>query len=252
MSNINKVKKRFVIVPSSNLLKGEKGEKGDSGNSELLLPLASSDIIHQGNLLSDILNTLLYIPISITSFTTTQTLFEFGTVLTSIPLSWNLNKIPTSQSLFSVFSPLITPANDIRNLNLTLNNANTNFTIQLTAGDDVNTVVRTVTCNFVSPVYTGKSTIPTSINPSFLISLNKRLSNNKNVTFIENPSSNEYIWIALPLANGIPSFRINGFLASMLLTATILHTNSAGGIEDYLVYRTDFSNLGTTEIEVFY
>lgn len=254
--NINKFKKRYIITPSTTLLKGDKGDPGPPGDTNLVLPINSSDVIHNGTerngeLVRDLLNELLFTAITISSFSTITRDYEIGTVLTSIGLNWTLSKSPTSQEIISGF--LVTPpvlTTTQRSVVLSLNNANSNFTISLTVSDGSVQVTSEIDIRFLSAYYTGKAVIPSSINSAFLISLGKNLATGRNRTFTVNLGANEYGWIAFPSRFGNPNFTINGFSVSMVLASTFLHTNESGGQEEYFVYRTEFPNLGQTIIGI--
>ena len=254
--NINKFRKRYLITPGTALLKGDKGDPGPPGDASLVLPIGSSDVVHNGNErnsenVRDLLDELLFTAISISSFSTSIVNYEIGTVLTSLGLNWTLSKSPTTQEITSGF--LLTPptlTTTQRSVTLSLNNANSNFTISLTVSDGTVQVTANIDIRFLSTFYFGKSVIPSNINSAFLISLGKELRNNRNKTFSVNLGANEYAWLAFPTKFGTPSFTINGFNSSLVLASTFLHTNEAGGQEDYFVYRTEFPNLGQTTIGV--
>lgn len=254
-------KKRYIIKiddPSQGV-QGPQGPQGPPGSVDL--PINTSDIIHDGALanglsLDTIIDSLLFIPLEILTFSINGTsIFEKGTVLTSIQLQWTYNKIITIQSLVSAFNSPASVASTLRIYTLTLSNANVTFNIELTSGDGSSNpdITRAVTVSFLPAYYYGKSIIPGSVNNSFLLTLSKRLTTNRAYEFQIDLEVDEYGWIAIPSlfnSGSSPTFFINGYLTSMIEVSTFSHTNAAGGTENYTVYRTEFSNLGLTTIKI--
>lgn len=249
-------KKKFVIVVDPSLSKGEKGDPGENGqNASFLLPLSTDDVDYRGSVLTDILDGLLYLALEITSFVATPQQYEKGQVLVTVFLNWVFNKNVESQAITgtNVVPPVLLDSD--RNANVTLNNISTDTVITLTADDidaDSNPPqTATLTLQFLNKIYYGKAIYPGAINSAFLISLTKELKSDRIKSFVVSTGVNEYIWFCIPTAYNAASFISNGFSGGFQLEATISHTNESGHTEDYYVYRSVNTNLGSTSVEVY-
>jgi len=263
-------KKKYIIkqtIPGS----------GGSG-SDVTLPIESDDVIYNGDLLTDFLDNiqqppfttdqitylgqnltdvladLLYIPLNINSFTTSQTLFEIGTVLTSIGLSWSYNKNVESQTITGtgVVSPTLTLAE--RSKTVTLSSVSTNTTITLTAddvlADDEPAKTSSINLTFANAIYYGKATQPGAVNSAFILGRTKEVRTNRNKTFTVTTGAGEYIWYFSPVSYGLPSVKTNGFSGGLDNLGTVSFTNSLGYTENYYILRSTNTNLGLTLVEI--
>jgi hypothetical protein len=260
----NNPKKRYILLADFALTKGEKGDTGATGaaGAGADLPINTSDSVHNGTEragenLRDIIDSLSYVALAINSFTTSVLKYERGTVLTSIALTWSLNKTIASQTITGAFVVPPTLIASQRAATVTLSNANTNFSITLDVNDGSGnaTASRSITTSFIDPIYYGKAGIPGAVNDAFLNStLSSILQSSRALTFSEDLGAGEYLWYALPtslLNGGTPIFKMNGFTSSMTFIDDFSHTNGSGGTPiNYTVYRTEYAELGFTEIEV--
>lgn len=250
-------KKRYILRIDPFLSKGEKGDTGDPGapGAGGELPINTSDVIHDGTLrngenLRDLIDEILYEEVVISNFRAPGgSVFEIGTVLTSINLAWNLSKDITggSQAITGNFVIPPTLTDQQTSVALSLNNMNVTTTITLTV-DDGNTlgfpnVDSNLTINFWDTVYTGQAVDPGSITDGFLTSLNDSTQPTRNISFSTSAVDNEYAWIAFPISYGIPTFTGNGYTEDMIQvhgTANpFSHTNSSNGVADYYVFRSE-------------
>lgn len=245
---------KYIIKPDFNLSKGDKGDKGDPGeDGSFSLPLSTDDVDYRGNILTDIIDQLLYLVLVIETFTSSNILFEKGQVLTSIFLTWTYNKSVESQSItgINVISPslLITD----RNKNVTLSNVSIDTTIILTTddetSDDNDPKVKTLNLKFANKIYYGKS-ITGTLNSAFVLALpSNSLQLDRFKSFTINAGVSEYGYFASPVAYGLPSFLAGGFVGGIQLEAIISFTNASGYTEDYYIHRTVNDSLGLTTIQ---
>jgi hypothetical protein len=260
--SINNPKKRYLLITDFALTKGDKGDIGATGppGAGASLPINTSDSIHDGvertgELLNDLLDDLLYVDLLVTSFNTSVKKFEIGSVLTSMGVTWVINKTITAQTISGAFIGTPPTLNTTqRSVTITLDNANVDFTIQIEADDGTGNplISAFLSIDFAYPVYYGKAIIPGAVNSAFLNGLSKKLQDTIGLSFTVTLGAAEFGWYAVRstlVSGGDPTFIINGFLSSMLNISTFSHTNAAGHVEDYTVYRTEFSNLGITTIE---
>lgn len=247
-------KHRYVLIPDVFTVKGPKGDKGDKGDSgALALPLSSDDVRYRGNVLTGVLDELLYVPLSISYFTTGSTQFEKGQVLTGIQLSWQYNKTVQLQTITGtgVVSPSLLVGD--RTKFVTLSSVITDTTITLTADDISSDAIAAKTAQinlkFLNKIYFGKRTAGT-INDAFVLSLPSQLQSNRIKTFSVTTGVNEYIYFAVPAAYGAATFKANGFSGGFDLVSTFNFTNASGHTESYNVYQSTYDNLGLTFVEV--
>jgi len=248
-------KRRYIIKEDFNLSKGEKGDQGDPGVSGggADLPISTDDVDYRGDVLTDIIDALLYLALTIDSFTAATLNYEKGQTLTSIQLTWSYNKAVEVQTITgtNVVSPSLTIGE--RTKLVTLSNITVDTVITLTADDDVaddnNAKTRTATITFLNKIYYGKSVIGT-VNSAFILALTGELKSSRTKSFSVSTAATEYIWFASPVAYGLPSFKTNGFNGGFDLNTTISLTNASGHTESDYVFRSTNEHLGVTAVDV--
>jgi len=252
-------KRRYIIKEDFNLTQGPAGPQGPPGadGGAGTLPLSTDDVDYRGDVLTDVLDALLYLPLSISSFSAPQTTFEKGQTLTSIQLSWTFNKAVESQTITGtdVVTPTLTLAE--RTKLVTLSNITSNRTITLTADDvlaDANAAkTSNLNLTFLNKIYYGKSVVGT-VNSAFVLALTGELKSNRTKSFSLTTGASEYIWFASPVAYGLPSFKTNGFNGGFDLNTTLtggtIFVNASGHAESYYVFRSTNENLGLTAVDV--
>ena len=120
----------------------------------------------------------------------------------------------------------------------------------LTAIGDTNTATSTYTLTFVNNVYYATSSFSAATVSQIVSAGTTTLSNNKARSFTVTAGTGEYIYYSYPSRLGTASFTVGGFAGGFSLISTQSHTNSAGYTEDYYVYRSDNSSLGSTTVTV--
>jgi hypothetical protein len=255
-------KKRYILRVDPLLSKGATGEKGDDGADGAggSLPINTSDVIHDGTLrngenLRDLVDELFYDPVVISNFRAPGgNIFEIGTVLTSLNVTWELNKDITGGSQVitgnSVVPPVPPLTDQSRSVVLTLTDMSATTTLTLTVSD-ANTlgfpdVQSTLTLNFWHSVYTGQAEDPGTITDQFLKNLNSEVQATRNTSFSTLAVPNEFAWIAFPISYGIPTFTGNGYTEDMIqhhgTGDPFSHTNDAGAVVDYYVFSSETHN----------
>nr|DAM82001.1 MAG TPA: hypothetical protein [Caudoviricetes sp.] len=190
-----------------------------------------------------------YIPVEILSFTNNINIAELGSSVNEITLTWKLNKIPKSATLNNISISGELQADQsvtIRDAALTTDSI---FTLAVT--DEKNkTVQKKSSIVFYNGIYYGCAIIPTKLDSVFVRGLNKSLQKDQVKTFTVNSGVHQYVWYALPTRYGTPVFNVGGFDGGFTKAASISFTNASGYTEEYAVYRSDNSNLGTKTIKV--
>jgi len=192
------------------------------------------------------LDSLLYVAPDITGFSITPNLVEIGTIVNTITLNWNLNKIFTSLSINNGVGA-ITP----NLLTLTLNSLSlsSNTTYTITGGDGTNNDSASATINFRSRRWWGTSVLDTFTGADILTLQNDELATNRQQTRAIN-GDGKYIWFAFPTSFGVPSFVVNGLPNSAFTISTVSHTNQSGNTQNYYVIRTNTVQNGTLTIQI--
>lgn len=184
--------------------------------------------------------------IKVTNFSVTPNIVEIGSVINSITLKWDTNfRVLTRQYLNDVEIPDITKRS--RTLDGPFTSSQT-YTLRV-EGDDGNSDIKTTEFKFLNNIYYGTEKFH-DINSSFINSLSRVLTENKQKGFTVVSREQEYIYIALPVRFGEPKFTIISEEADFELIAKFDHENSSGYVEEYAVYRTTNVHLGQTTIRL--
>lgn len=206
----------------------------------------AEDIHYGESSVKDALDTLFYVPVGITSFTNNHELNELGSTVEELKLRWTLRGTP---SLISINGENV----DAGLLELTLED-------QAIAQDAVyrlevkdergNTSADTTFVSFANGLYYGAS-YDSEITSAFIQSLSKKLTNSRLHTFSVDAGDDRYIFFAMPVRLGTPTFVVGGFEGGFFSKlGEFDFTNALGYSEKYAVYRSDNAGLGVTEVEV--
>jgi hypothetical protein len=199
-----------------------------------------NDIVTLANKVNDVFS-----PLTITLILD-KNVIEMGSTVNSITANWTCSKAPNSQT-FEGESIDATVRTKIYNGEIT-----SDKTFTLTATTDGGTTISvSKTLSFVNGIYYGVSS-STSYNSSLISSLTKMLSGVKTRTITVNSTSNTYIYYCLPkrLCTTEPSFTVNGFVGGFSNIATVSFTNSSSFTEDYYIYKSNYSGLGSTTVTI--
>lgn len=184
--------------------------------------------------------------IKVTNFSVTPNIVEIGSVINSITLKWDTNfRVLTRQYLNNIEIPDITKRS--RTLDGPFTSSQT-YTLRV-EGDDGNSDIKTTELKFLNNIYYGTEKLH-DINSSFINSLSRVLTENKQKGFTVVSREQEYIYIALPVRFGEPKFTIISEEADFELITKFDHENSSGYVEEYAVYRTTNVHLGQTTIRL--
>lgn len=206
------------------------------------------DIIYGESNVGAILDDLLYVAIAITSFTSNIGNQEKGSIVNNVTLSWNYNKLPETLTLNNESLDVSTKSKTLTNQNIT---SNKTWTLKATDSRGASSQ-KNVSISFLNGVYYGVGNITDSsgITNEFIQGLTKVLASSRNRTFTANAGSGQYIYYALPVSMGTPIFFVGGFEGGFDLLHTFNYTNKLGYSENYNVYKSTNSGLGTTSVEV--
>lgn len=195
--------------------------------------------------LEDAVADLQYVEIVVGTFSASPSTAEKGSTVSSVALSWTVNKTPTALTLDGA-------AVDVAATSKTVTGTFTAYKEwTLKATDERGaTSSKIASLSFLNGVYYGVATEPAAYNSAFILGLTKNLRSSKLTSFSVNAGSGQYIYYCLPTWMGTCSFKVGGFDGGFSLVDTISFTNASGHTEDYYVYRSDNAGLGQTAVTV--
>lgn len=200
------------------------------------------------DVIDDIMNTINYTAPKITSFTIspTTTSYEIGTEIAAntLSFSWTLNK-DVATITFN--------GNTINNTMRTIvyNSAlSTNKTFTLTVSDEKNIASASKTISFIPKVYYGASSKTALTSAEIKALPNSKLKSSKSDTYSITADAGQYGYLCMPTSFGIPKVKIAGFDTELISVGTVSHTNASNYTQNYNVYRTSQTGLGTFSMVV--
>lgn len=207
-----------------------------------------TEIDNNISLLASRIDDLEYLPIAIISFAATPSLAETGSTVTTLDLSFVLNKSANDILLNGISQGSDWGDNStIRLVGLSLR---TDTTYALTVTDERGHMSeKSAALLFRNGAYYGAGN-PASIDNAFILSLTKVLTGSSARTISVNAGTGQYIWYAIPARFGTPTFTVGGFTGGFTLLETMDFTNASGYTESYNVYRSDNTSLGDTTIVI--
>lgn len=125
--------------------------------------------------------------------------------------------------------------------------ASITFQLNATDGEDADTETQSVA--FYNRRYWGVSETASGFDEADIEGLaDDELSNSKAKTFTVNAGAGEYIIFAYPSRLGTATFTVGGFEGGFEEPETVSVENASGYTEDYYVYRSTNSGLGSTTV----
>ena len=198
--------------------------------------------------LNELNRDLQYIPIEILAFSNNIGVAEKGSTLNELTLKWQLNKEPETILMNGQVRADLKTLRSLTLKDMALT-ADKTFMLQVT-DEKGKTAQKNTSVVFQNGVYYGVSEIPEEVNNTFILSLSRSLQGSRTKTFSTTSTEDQYIWYAFPSRYGTPVFSVGGFDGGFTKAASISFTNASGYTEEYAVYRSDNSNLGTKTIKV--
>ena len=178
---------------------------------------------------------LKYVPIDITKISNNVGTVEKGVKVTDMTVSWAVNKTPTSQT---VDGAAVDVSARSKIVDMT---GKTSVTVTVT-DERGKTDSASTGYNAYNAVYYGTMDDGTVIDRNAILALSKKVQNSRGITFTTNPSTNQRIAYALPVAYGTPSFKDaeTGFQVPMVLAAeNYAFENAHNYVEGYNVWLSE-------------
>ena len=210
-----------------------------------------SDIVTGiNNQIENIRSDSTYTPIDILSFTSTPSLAEIGSAVSSVELQYSVNQVPNS---LLIDGEAITPSMSGSVL-IDGQSITSDKTWILTAEDNGSTsfpkktVSVSASLEFANSIYYGVSNSITPTQSMIKQLAYSVLSNTKSRSIDLSVGNLEYIWYAVPKRLGKCLFSVSGVIGGFEEAAELTITNSSNYSEGYYVYRS--SNYGLGEVQV--
>lgn len=189
---------------------------------------------------------LLYKAIDITGISNNVGTQEMGKTITSVTISWTMNKKPASQTLDGESLDVAVRSKAYTGLSISTNKS---FTLSVTdergAVDSASTSI-----SFLNGVYYGVLEDGATINSATVLALTRNLLGSRGITFTANAGATQRIAYAFPSRYGTPTFNVGGFEGGFSKASTISFKNASGYTENYDVWLSDNVNLGSTTVKV--
>ena len=175
-------------------------------------------------------------PLTITAFSVFPSLAEKGSTVSAQSFSYSVNRAGAAVTLegAEVSGGTASRADVLTEDRL--------YTLRAVLGVAVQN--KTAKISFVAPVYYG-------VGVEFEISaMTCKLQTSRSMSFTVSAGAGRYILIALPVALGVPTFKVGGFEGGFELVDMRELTNASGHAESYRLYRSTNAGLGSTTVSV--
>lgn len=183
-----------------------------------------------------------YVAPKINSFTVSPsaTQYEIGTTIAAngLTFNWTLNKTVTSVKFDN--GTLAASARSTKNATA----ISSNKTFTLIVSDGKNSATETKTISFLPKVYYGASS-KTSLTSAEIKALSGTLKSSRAGSYTTTAGTGQYGYLCMPKTFGKPTVKIGGFDTELVSVGVVSHTNASGNTQDYNVYRTSQTGLGT-------
>lgn len=200
--------------------------------------------------LQDAMDKILYVDTSVTSFTSSipAGIYETGHIIRG-PISfwWQYNKEIKSQTFNDV-----TINTSIRETNYD-SDITSDKTFKVTGSDGKTTSSKSISYRFQNKRYWGAALSPIEYNSKFILNLPNNefcTSRSKSSFNINMGGEKQYFYYCYPEKFGEAIFNVGGFDGGFEKVDTILFSNPNGYEERYIIYKSEYDNLGDNTIFV--
>lgn len=184
-----------------------------------------------------------YVPIDITGISNNVGTVETGTAVNEVTVSWTINKTPVSQTVNGEAVDV-----DKRSVVLPVDGTYT-FTVKATDERDATDTAST-SIGFLNGVYYGVLADGVTIDRAAVLGLTRKLQGSSAITFTANAADGQRIAYAFPARYGTPVFYVGGFEGGFSPAEHFEFENASGYKEQYAVWLSDNTGLGSTKVEV--
>ena len=191
-----------------------------------------------------------YIPIEITSFDNNIKVVEKGSSVNEITFTYSFNQVPNELALLYGEDRNVTLPTEDNLYTLSGLDLKEDTIFTLVAADKKNHNEMAISAiEFLNGVYYGVAEEPEAYDDSFVMGLNKNLQKNHKGSFNTEATEGQYIYYCAPSSYGYPYLSVNGLIGGFEKVQTINFKNSYDHEEEYDIYRSEYSNLGSTLVK---
>lgn len=191
----------------------------------------------------------LYEPIVVSSLSVSPATAEIGSSVASVTLTYALNKAAQAMTLDGVAIPNTDKTGTIAKEGPWTSDKT--FSVTATDEKDYTSAAKTASLKFYNNAIWGVASAPQTVDSTFVMGLsNKTLTNSRSRTINVNAASGQHIWYAVPTRLGACTFTVGGFAGGFSSRETVSVTNNSGYTENYYVYKSDNTGLGSTSVVV--
>lgn len=175
--------------------------------------------------------------------------YEKGMVIENVHLTWELNKIVTSQTIFPAIGKVDA---ELRSYNIENANVSEDTTYTILVSDGRNAATSETQILFKQYVYWGSSS-STNLNNQEIVVFSKEFESTDTNVVTFDCSGGKYFYIITPSKyRDDITFKINGFVFSDMVESEILLTNASGYTSSYTIFRSNNIQTGSSiEVEYF-
>lgn len=188
-----------------------------------------------------------FVPLSISSFTNNIGLAEKGSTVTEVTFKWTIGGTPKNITINDKVVDNAALAASTATLTFAAFKDNKTFTLM--AEDKKNNQVSATTdIDFVYRVFSGVAEAPASYTESFVKNFTNKLQKTKEAELNVIAGENQYIYYCVPSEYGDCTFTAGGFTGGFKKVDTISITNEFKVSANYDIWKSDYANLGQTNI----
>ena len=175
--------------------------------------------------------------------------YEKGMVIENVHLTWELNKIVTSQTIFPAIGKVDA---ELRSYNIENANVSEDTTYTILVSDGRNAATSETQILFKQYVYWGSSSSPDLNNQEIVIFSKEFESTDTNVVTFDCSGGKYFYIITRSKYRDDITYKINGFVFSDMVESEILLTNASGYTSSYTIFRSNNIQTGSSiEVEYF-
>lgn len=230
---------------------GIKVEVDTALSTSSINPVRNSVITNKVNSLEDSIAQLweemdgmTFIPLSISAFNCEPELAEIGDTVNEVYFTWTLGGTPVILKINDNILTIGTSEVTLSDLNL---KTDTEFTLYA-QDKKANEVSKVIKLLFTYKVFYGVKEAPYTYENTFLNDLVGQLQTSRDGNINVTANTNQYIYYAVPTSYGDCVFTSGGFTGGFTKVATISHENDFGITTNYDIWKSDYSNLGQTNV----
>ncbi len=246
--NIDSALNNLSTNPVQNKVVYDEFDKANKTFSNINKEL--SNINDEFEVIREEIGNSVYIPIEIISFSNNIKTVEKGNTVTEITFNYSFNQVP-NELVLSFNEEANYPSIESSSFTKTGLELKEDTIFTLIASDKKShNEIMTSNIEFLNGVYYGSSSEPELYDNVFVLALNKTLQKKHGGSFNTEALDSQYIYYCAPTAYGIPRLSVSGLVGGFEKVQTINFTNSYGYEESYDIYRSEYSNLGSTLVKV--